>query len=172
MNGTTRNTSEKKSKEILYSHFWVLQVLNVSWQIPGCENKIGPCTKVSIAFRAALKLSRSTNCHLCLKLLKVRISGPVEVLTSVFSNAAPTIGSITWWRQLHKLLPDGKYLMLSYQNLMLKSGFQCPTLLSIGEQQMHDINLLKKNISSLWDVVAHWSSRRLLTGGPWVRLPI
>src|SRR6218665_1883433 len=51
---------------------------------------------------------------------------PVEVLTDVFSSAAPTIGSITWWRQLHKLLPDGKYLMLSYQNLMPKSGFQSP----------------------------------------------
>src|SRR6218665_1811859 len=47
-------------------------------------------------------------------------------------------------QQLHKLLPDGKYLMLSYQNLMLKSGFQCPTLLNIGERQMHDLNLLKK----------------------------
>ena len=34
---------------------------------------------------------------------------PVEVLTGVFLNAAPTIGSITWWRRLHKLLPDGKY---------------------------------------------------------------
>src|SRR6218665_2545858 len=64
----------------------------------------------------------------------------------VFSNAAPTIGSMTLWRQLHKFLPDGKYLMLSYQNLMLKSGFQCPTLLNIGEQQMHDLNLFKKII--------------------------
>src|SRR6218665_326113 len=54
--------------------------------------------------------------------------------------------SITWGRQLHKLLPDGKYLMLLYQNLMLKSGFQCPTLLNIGERQMHDLNLLKKII--------------------------
>src|SRR6218665_3622443 len=97
-----------------------------------CENKMGS-TKVSTAFRAALKLSRSTNCHLCLNLLKRRISGPVEVLTGVFLNAAPTIGSITWGRQLQKLLPDGKYLMLSYQNLMLKSGFQCHTLLNIGE---------------------------------------
>src|SRR6218665_415010 len=40
------------------------------------------------------------------------------------SNAAPTIGSIKLWRQLlHKLPPDGKYLMLSYQNLMLKTGW-------------------------------------------------
>jgi len=75
--------------------------------------------------------------------LKRRNSGPVEVLTGVFSNAAPNISSITWGRQLHKPLPDGKYLMLSYQNLMLKSGFQCPTLLNIGERQMHDLNLLK-----------------------------
>src|SRR6218665_3971485 len=44
------------------------------------------------------------------------------------------------------LLPDGKYLMLSYQNLMLKSGFQCPTLLNIGERQVHGLNLLKKII--------------------------
>src|SRR6218665_565299 len=72
--------------------------------------------------------------------------GPVEVQAGVFSNAAPTISSITWWRQLHKLLPDGKYLVLSYQNLMLKSGFQCPTLLNIGEQQMHDLNMLEKII--------------------------
>src|SRR6218665_2435107 len=92
----------------------------------------------------------------CLNLLERRISVPVEVLTGVFSNASPTIGSITWWRQLRKLLPDGKYLMLSYQNLMLKSGFQCRTLLNIREQQMHDLNLLKEKISRLWEMVAHW----------------
>src|SRR6218665_3028261 len=73
---------------------------------------------------------------------KNRISGPVEALTSVLSNAASTIGSIMWWRQLLKLLPDGKYLMLSYQNLVLKFCFQCPTLLNIGDQQRHDLNLL------------------------------
>src|SRR6218665_4133989 len=44
------------------------------------------------------------------------------------------------------LLPDGKYLMLSYQNLMLKSGFQCTTLLKIGERHVHGLNLLKKII--------------------------
>src|SRR6218665_81833 len=87
----------------------------------------------------------------CFPFLKRRISGSVEVLTGVFSNAAPTIGSITWWRQLHKLLPDGKYLMLSYQNLMLKSGLQCPTLLNIGEQQIRDLNLLKKIILGMYN---------------------
>src|SRR6218665_483700 len=66
-----------------------------------------------------------------------------------------------YWLHYVVVTIDGKYmyLMLSYQNLTLKSGFKSPTLLNIGGQQMHDLNLLKKKISSLWDVVAHWLSR-------------
>src|SRR6218665_1584386 len=74
MNGTTRNTSEKKSKEILYSHLWVLQVLNVSWQIPGCENKIGP-PMVSTAFRACPEVVKINELSFVLKSLEKKNFG-------------------------------------------------------------------------------------------------
>src|SRR6218665_4000466 len=44
--------------------------------------------------------------------------------------------SSDYW--LHHVVAQLHKLLLSYQNLMLKSCFQCPTLLNIGEQQMHD----------------------------------
>jgi len=45
---------------------------------------------------------------------------------------------------------------------MLKSDFQCPTLLNIGEQQMHDLNLMQ--LLCVWECI---TPQHLLWNDDW-----
>ena len=59
------------------------------------ETNVATKDSADASDEAARKLSQFTNCQWSLNLLKIRISGTVEVSTEVFSNVALITSSIS-----------------------------------------------------------------------------